>query len=126
MKEKMIPLLLLTAIVAATMLFAAREQHTTEQLDKMQATLQPVNKMVPESAAISFQNIPVNNELHFFARYTLAPRYLPFHKQVCDTLLTICEPGKKDSIAAAYTAERRRIVWQASEDGNVYLLTVKE
>lgn len=125
MKERMIPLLLLTAIVAATILFMARQHADVTPMDRMSAKLQPISRLVPESSAISFQNQPIRNELHFYARYWLAPRYLPFHKTISDTLLTVCDADKADSLKTAYIAEHRRPVWTATEDGLVYLLTVK-
>ena len=114
---------MLVAIIVATTLFYNKWQNKPDGLDRMAAVLERASGAMGNTSRISFQNYPIVNELHFQARYVMAPRYLPFHKYTYDTTLTITPLQFKDSIRNVLAAAHRTTLWQYTDTSFDYLLT---
>jgi hypothetical protein len=123
MKDKFIPLLMLVAIVAATVAFRNKWRDKADGIDLMAAALSTPSQQISNSTRLTFQNFPINNELHFQARYVMAPRRLPFHKDMFDTTLTVTPLPLKDSIRKVLADEHRRTLWQYADDRHDYIIT---
>lgn len=123
MKDKFIPLLMLVAIVAATVAFRNKWRDKADGIDLMAAALREPSQQISTSTRLTFQNYPIDNELHFRARYVMAPRHIPFHNWMFDTTLTITPLPLKDSIHKALADAHRRTLWQYADDRHDYIIT---
>lgn len=123
MKDKFIPLLMLVAIVAATVAFRNKWRDKADGIDLMAAALHEPSQQISTSTRLTFQNFPINNELHFQARYVMAPRRLPFHKEMFDTTLTVTPLPQQDSIHKVLADAHRRTLWQYADNIHDYIIT---
>lgn len=126
MKEKMMPLLMLLAMIMATVMFYNKWHDGHDDLDAMQQALAGAQRYIKPGSSMTFENAPIKNELHFAARYWLTPSYLAFHAHTFDTVLSVYPLKVKDSITQAYTTANRKTLWQYADKEYCYMLTVKQ
>ncbi|PQJ11130.1 hypothetical protein CJD36_014270 [Flavipsychrobacter stenotrophus] len=123
MKDGIIPILLLISVIVATVMFSNKINGKTDDVDKMEKALAGTHNFIAPGSNISFQNVPNKNELHFWARLALAPSYLTNKADRFDTVLTICNTDKCDSIKMLLKTNNRNTLWQNNDDQYCYFLT---
>lgn len=123
MKEAIIPILIVVAIVAAIVLYNDKIKTQHDDIDKMKTALAGAKNIIKPGSGITLQNIPVKNEIHFWARYALSPNYLSVHTHQFDTVLTIVNVNTCDSIQNTLLTNSRKMLWQQKDEQYCYFLT---
>lgn len=119
--------MIVAAVMTAALRYAdkpANEPNNVE-MHHLSRSLAPVAMLIPESATIGCDLRSVKTEVFLWARYFLAPRYIPYKPAVLpDTSLVICPAGANDSLLQAYTADKT-IIWSGKDSLYRYFLTCK-
>jgi hypothetical protein len=124
MKHTVIPLLLLIAIIIATILHSYRKNTypIEDSFDRLSAGLNNIDRVLPLKTNISIYPVGVPTEVFLFSSYLLAPRCSRGNKNIkLDTVLSICPVGTPDSIL--HTTMKKKILWSNKDDQYQYYLT---
>jgi len=118
MKGSRVFLLLVIAIIIATVQHVNKHNEQGDNIDRLAAGLRDVEKCLPRNSSFTFiipeTGIPVGG--YMIWRYLLAPRYCSISpKEKFDTVLAICNMNTSDSALYSITANRKVIC--SSNDG---------
>lgn len=138
---------MVVAVVVTAVLYAGKINSREEPFDKMKTTLAGIDEVTPADANITLELLGVANEVPYWVRYILAPRYIsaPAYKNDTvsvvkevngqkrnmlrvvkvfkyDTALTVYPLQMPDSVAKAKVAGRR-VLWQNKDERYAYILT---
>jgi hypothetical protein len=115
MKSSAVLLLILAGLSVSVLLQAAKNTEQ-DDIDRMAASLSPVQHLIPSDASIAFRGEPGKTELLFWARLIMAPRFLDGVHQH-DTTLII------RNINDPFTIPGQRMIWEYTDSQYHYVLT---
>ncbi len=135
------------AVVVTAVCYNSKVSNTSEPFDKLRSTLSGIEAVTDPGGNITLQLLGVPNEIPYWVRYALTPRYIAQvaykkdtvaierevngqkHRMlgvvktfVYDTALTICPIAAPDSVLRSVVGNRH-IIWQNKDERFSYLLT---
>src|SRR4051794_37772961 len=114
MNNKFVFCCLLIAVIAASVLHQRKSSESNEEknIDDLAEGLKGIESLLPVTTDFSLRLAPANTTAYLWCRYLLAPRYCSMDpKDNYDTVLSVCDIGKADSMAAGFTGNSK-IIWQ--------------
>jgi len=126
MKTSPVIFLLVIAVVAATLLHAAKIKGETDDIDRTASGLRGIEKVLPTNAHITIQMLGVPDYTWLYCRYLLVPRYCDYYRpgqtEKIDTLIAITNVNATDSLVRTITSNRK-LIWEGSDPQAKYYLT---
>ncbi len=125
MKEKVIPMLVLSGAIFASVVFRDKAEYTYDAVDGIAAGVDGVIQNTPPSANFSFYYLGDSTRSLFSLvcmRYILAPRHLSSAANEYDTVITMCVEGLYKS-ARPYIVNNRRLLMDIHHKNYYFLAT---
>ncbi len=116
------------AIMTAALRYVDKPPTEPNNIELLELTrsLAPVAKLIPKSSTIGCDLRGVKTEVFLWARYLLAPRYIPYKPDVLpDTSLVICPAAANDSLLRELTLGKV-VIWSGGDSLYRYFLTARD
>lgn len=126
MKGSLVFIVLVVAVVAATLQHINKSNPQGDRIEKMADGLKEVKKYLPPGSSFKF-NMPEGapGDAYMLWRYILAPAYASIHpKEQFDTVLSISNMNVSDSAIHALT-DNRNVLCTSTDGQYKYYLTCK-
>lgn len=125
MLNRIIPLLILLAVVATTFFYGRRISNEDDDIDQVETAFAGFNSFIDKSARMAFLQLEPGNDsinIKSMVRYTVAPRFLGQSSFPCDTTLVLCPINFSDSAAHARISQKK-ILWNKRLGNYYFILT---
>ena len=124
-KEKVIPMLVLSGLIFASVAFRDKAEYTYDAVDGIAAGVDGVIQNTPGNANFSFSYFGDTTRSLFSLvciRYILAPRHLSAAANEYDTVITMCEKGIYGK-ARRHIINNRRVLMETNYKNYYFLAT---
>ncbi len=125
MKDRIIPLLIVIAVILTTIFFTKKAEDERAPIDALGEAFAGIENSIPDNSNISVLDLADSTDfVHFYcwSRYILAPRYLARYANECDTVLILARINTPDNIIRPIM-HNKRILWKHQDSSYAFFLT---